>query len=207
VPVRFNTNQNDPRYSVPLRLNFKAKELFSPLVEELTEEVLAHWGGRILRITREKTHLAVSVLLANLIRTHQRDSALHLAISLNSTDFAQDQMNPLNVGYDAFKRVVDYLTQSQPNLVSIRRGGHFAYTSFRTRIKPETVLIQRIKRFYETLAPISLNTLSVANGSSSEGIWNTQDEHLFHEQELPIIRLKNEEGAVVSFGETPDDMV
>lgn len=194
---------DEPRYSVWLRSDLKLSETFDPLVDQLTDAIHSHFNLRERSDTREASRVALSVVLANLFRAHQRDPNLYVALSLSGNAYRRDQLNPFEVGYRGVDRIVDYLAGA--NLIERRRGGSFRSLGVRytTRIRSKVELTDMLAEHLSG-GQIQELTHRLTNDTSR---WTSPHSVLFRslflQGELPLVRLKDCRKKLVNYEETP----
>jgi len=153
--------------------------------------------------TRDGTTVALAVVLGNLLRTHQLDPQRYLAVLLSSNDYRKGQHNPYGIGYRQVRRVVEFLENSDPPLIELRKGAHFKDHGFPTKLR-------MTKALAELLEPLSLEAINQLTqrrtNNTSPGVdpQSTAFQALFLKENDPLLRLKNERKKIVEFEPTAE---
>ena len=176
---------------------------FLPLLKRLTVAIHEREKLRERQDTTRGTMGALAVLLGNLLRTYQLDPTRYLAISLSPNEYKKGPLNPFGIGYRALFRVVDFLSNSDPPLVELRKGGHFKDHGFPTKLRATKALNQLLEA--PSLEAIDQLTQRRTNNTSQEiDPQSVVIQNLFLEGKLPLLRLKNENKEVIEFEPTAE---
>ncbi|TPL51613.1 hypothetical protein [Mesorhizobium sp. B2-4-6] len=113
-------NGNSPWLDRTLRLSSSLDPFVSPIAENIAKGA----GKQRREHAVHNIKTALSVILANLLRSYALQPSHGIKIDLSNDGFLKGPFNPFEVGIRAIRKVVDYLVGSNPPLIH-KRGGNF----------------------------------------------------------------------------------
>jgi len=124
--------RDNPDRSVRFSFDLSLSDGFTPLVHSLTKEVVKfHQLDEPRPSTINQIQAALSYVLANLLNANQISPQCYVAISMRSGDYTKSRYLPNATGYDNLKRVIEYLTKTDPPFARFKRGFYY-----RTQAEP-----------------------------------------------------------------------
>jgi hypothetical protein len=182
---------DDIQHRLHLRSELKLHADFDQFVTTLAAKAIDHGGRTLRKDAVANTEMAMSVILANVIRAHFRDRNLFVQLSLGNGDFPAGPHNPFKLGPRAVRRTLDYLLGAKPPFLEKRAGNNNRETNQRydTRIRATKRLIGAFEGYccfelhmedrWKSVEQFLNNPGSIANLT------------LFAVADLPIIRQKD----------------
>lgn len=194
----------DPKYCVFLKPEFCLSPIFDELILGYAHDVHRHFELRERKDTLVSTKKALSVVLGNLYRAHQRDPNLAVALSLSGNSYRSGGRNPMAVSYRGIDRVVEYLRDTKPPLIAFKAGANNKKrgSSFYSRVKATETLISSINNYNEGPLASQKDSSRITNDTSSAANSPYLVASLFENHELPVIRLRDVNKRDISFEET-----
>ncbi|MBZ9808315.1 hypothetical protein [Mesorhizobium sp. ESP-6-2] len=203
-------NGNSPWLDRSLRLSLSFESFLHPIAERIAKE-----GGKRRRehaVDNIKT--ALSVILANLLRSYALQPSLGIKIDLSNDAFPRGPFNPLGLGIRAIRKVVDFLARSSLPLIH-RRGGNFdkqRAVGYPTELRISEILLDEVMKFIkDNVKEVRYQepcNQSITRNTFSIDFYTSNFESIFQKESLPIIRLRKgssrKDSGFADFEPTPE---
>ncbi|RWK22307.1 MAG: hypothetical protein EOR43_17205 [Mesorhizobium sp.] len=180
----------------------------------MAETIAAEGGKRRKQDAVDNIKTALSVILANLLRSYALQPSVGIKVDLSNDAFPEGPFNPLRLGIRAIRKVLGYLIGSTPPLIQ-KRGGNFdrqREVGYSTELWASDKLIDDLAVFIkENISEvkyqgpydqsITRNTFDINFYISNVGL-------IFQKEDLPIIRLRKgsskKDSVFADFEPTPE---
>ena len=147
---------------------------------------------------------ALMVILGNIHHNHSIDPEMYCIVTLANNSWAKDIYNSFGLGIRSVSDIVHYL--SDPEVSSLDIIGGYFNRNLR-KPKGEVTRVRGRPRLIEGINDYLITTSEGSNGipSVTRNTYQIEDRHsplalsLYHQEPLPIIRLKGENGKLDEF--------
>lgn len=175
--------------------SMKLSSVFDGFLDPMAEEIAGKGKKQPKKDWVRNIKTALSVILANLLRVSALAPWSGLRIDLSNDGYPKNSYNPNQVGIRAIRKVVDALSESNPQLIS-KRGGNFdkdIKKGYPTNIEISKELYMNLmiyirKKLLE-INPFSIY-LPITRNTFDDNIYFELNRLLFEKMDLPSIRVR-----------------
>ncbi|MER9328980.1 hypothetical protein [Mesorhizobium sp. M0488] len=186
-------NGNSPWLDRSQKLSSRFDQFLTPIAENIVKKA----GKRRKEDAVQNVKTALSVILANVLRSHALHPTYGVRIDLSNDGYPEGPFNPRRLGIRSVRKVVNYLANSNPQLIHKKGGNRDKVRGFQypteiwiSDFLKDAILTHMAQEKSTSINPSNSYSLPITRNTFGIDDYTSRYYMIFERMDLPSIRLR-----------------